>query len=68
MKWININSKFPSIGERVLGYSTITGIQIVYMNIYGIWKYSHDSEVMDGDITYWMLLPKIPQELKKKGE
>ncbi len=62
MEWISVKEKRPEVGERVLGFSDLSGCQMVYMANFGIWKYTRDSDVMFGTITHWMSLPEPPKD------
>ena len=63
MEWIDVNTKLPFLGERVLIYCKSQGIQICYRgnhNSKPSWMMAFDMSKAELNITHWMKLPNFP--------
>lgn len=62
-RWIPVEENLPTVGERVIVYSSVTGIQTGYRGyeddtVY--WKFPGHSSTYSSTVTHWQPLPALP--------
>lgn len=63
MGWINVNDRLPESAEQVLCVKEYkNGIRQMCFGSYCFKRWSTGSGTGRGKVTYWMPLPKMPEE------
>ncbi|WP_241597696.1 DUF551 domain-containing protein [Rosenbergiella epipactidis] len=62
MRWIKFSDKEPKVGEAVLYYFEIMGIDVGTYEGDGLFVHKSGRNFLTGDVTHWMLLPPPPAE------
>lgn len=60
-RWVKVSERLPEVGERVLVYNTVYGVQIGWLMFTGNWE--HYTQMLKSENnTHWQPLPTPPKD------
>jgi len=65
-EWVSVEDGLPEKRIRVTGWDGLI-VDDFYIDLDGVWRYSHGSEKVMDMVTHWMPLPPPPTKQAEEG-